>query len=488
MAEEKVKKTKKRRAANEGTIVPLPNGKFRVQISLGYKEDGTRNRISEVCNTEKEAVAWKTKMLARAEVFGKDSVIDEKGMFNPRYHKWLLEVKKGDIYSRQFKTTMRHYHKWIKPYFERYKEKEITYERVQQFFKQLEETNVGLETRRKIRVDLRQYFEHVYKNTPMRNPVDGVKLETQKKVEMVDPIAVFHEAEYKAVPKDVREEFLHALDIDTHSPFLKPLCYLMYFTGNRVGEALAYQWKDFDFERRYFLVYKSLTVEYEFDEFGNTVGKGKTVVKMPKTKNGIRPLPLLDILCEVLLEWYDRRKALEKITGISFTAPDDFIFATDTGEIRTEGGTYSIFQRFLKRYDLHGKGIHFQALRQTFSNSLFANGAAEQIIQDIMGHASISTTKKHYKTLQKFDSVQEAAQQFNALYEPQDKKYKAGKNVTFAPEGYVSEEQAIQNIAPAVKEKAQEDKADADKLVELLGNLKTKDPELFKRLKEIVSE
>ena len=105
-----------------------------------------------------------------------------------------------------------------------------------------------------------------------------------------------------------------------------------------------------------------------------------------------------------------------------------------------------------------------------------------------MGHASISTTKKHYKTLQKFDSVQEAAQQFNALYEPKDKKYKAGKNVTFAPEGYVSEEQAIQNIAPAVKEKAQEDKADADKLVELLGNLKTKDPELFKRLKEIVSE
>lgn len=58
----------------------------------------------------------------------------------------------------------------------------------------------------------------------------------------------------------------------------------MYFTGNRIGEALTYQWKDFNFERRYFLVYKSLTVEYEFDENGNTVGKGKTIVKRPKTK------------------------------------------------------------------------------------------------------------------------------------------------------------------------------------------------------------
>ena len=488
MSKKKTETKKKRRAANEGTIVQLPNGKWRAQLSLGYKEDGTRNRPSEVFNTEKEAVAWKNKMQARADVYGVASVVEQKGLFVPRYHKWLIDVKQGEIYSRQFKTTMRHYHNWIKPYFERFKEKEITFEKLQAFFKHLEETNVGLETRRKIKGDLRQYFEYVYKNTPMRNPIDGVKIETTRKVEQVDPLAVFNEAEYKAVPKEIREEFLKALDVDTHSPFLKPLCYLMYFTGNRVGEALAYQWKDFNFERRYFLVYKSLTVEYEFDEYGNTIGTGKTTVKMPKTKNGIRPLPLLDVLYEVIQEWYERRQAQEKITGISFTAPDDFLFATDTGAIRTEGGTYSIFQRFLKRYNLHGKGIHFQALRQTFSNSLFANGAGEQIIEDIMGHASITTTKKHYKTLQKFDSVQEAAQQFNALYQPKNKKYKAGKNVTFAPEGYVNEEDAIQSISSAVKARPLKVKSKEDELQYLVSELKEKEPNLFKRLKEIVSE
>ena len=36
--------------------------------------------------------------------------------------------------------------------------------------------------------------------------------------------------------------------------------------------------------------------------------------------------------------------------------------------------------------------------------------------------------------------------------------------------------------------KVQKSKSETEELVELLGNLKTKEPELFKKLKEIVSE
>ncbi|MBO5046129.1 MAG: tyrosine-type recombinase/integrase [Clostridia bacterium] len=181
----------------------------------------------------------------------------------------------------------------------------------------------------------------------MRNPVDGVKIETVKKVEEIDPQALLNQEEYKAVPKELRSRFLKALDEEKNSPFLKPLCYLMYFAGNRVGEALAYQWKDFNFERRFFFVYKSLTKEYEFDEQGEVIGTGKTVLKPPKSKEGIRPLPLLDILYEVMMEWYDYRKAQEKVSGLSFTGPDDYVFSTNQGKMRTEGGTYTIFRRFL---------------------------------------------------------------------------------------------------------------------------------------------
>ena len=47
---------KKKRGNSEGTVVQLASGRWRAQISLGFKEDGTRNRPSEVFDTEKEAI------------------------------------------------------------------------------------------------------------------------------------------------------------------------------------------------------------------------------------------------------------------------------------------------------------------------------------------------------------------------------------------------------------------------------------------------
>lgn len=479
------KTVKKKRSNNEGTIVQLANGKWRAQISLGYKENGTRNRPSEVFNTQQEAIAWKNKMKVMAEEYGAESIVDTSGMFVPKYHQWLLNEKKGEVYSPQFKTIMRHYTNHIKPYFRKYKIKEMTKSVMQEFFRKLERAEVGRETRRKIKGELRQFFEAEYANSPMRNPVDGVKIETVKKVEEIDPQALLNQEEYKAVPKELRGRFLKALDEEKNSPFLKPLCYLMYFAGNRVGEALAYQWKDFNFERRFFFVYKSLTKEYEFDEQGEVIGTGKTVLKPPKSKEGIRPLPLLDILYEVMMEWYDYRKAQEKVSGLSFTGPDDYVFSTNQGKMRTEGGTYTIFRRFLVRHDLFQKGIHFHALRQTFSNSLFAEKSDEQLIEDIMGHADVSTTKKHYKSLQKFDSVQEAARHFNAIYRPKNEKYCAGEDVTFAPEGYMSEGEVIKitsKEAPIEAGASERKKS----LSEILGELKEEFPDLYRLLRNAI--
>ncbi len=136
-----------------------------------------------------------------------------------------------------------------------------------------------------------------------------------------------------------------------------------------------------------------------------------------------------------------------KINNVCLTAPDNYVFAKSNGAFRTEGGTRKTFQRFLKRHNLDGKGIHFHALRQTFSNSLFAQNAGDQLITDLMGHADISSTKGHYKSLQKFDSVQEAAKKFNELYKPKNTKYCSNKDCTFVPEGYVTENDSIRQVA-----------------------------------------
>lgn len=474
----------KRGKRNDGTITKLSNGKFRVMLSLGYKLDGTRHRPSGVFSTEKEAIAWKNKMLATANEYGNESVITQKDIFAPKFFEWLMSAKRGEVQSRQFVVMLRYYRNYIEQFFKSTKQKNVNQSLMQRFFKNMEKQNVGLETRRKIKGLLKQYFETELANTPMRNPTDGVRIQTTSKaVEAVDLDTLLNLEDYKAVPKEYRQAFLDALDNETTSPFLKPLCYLMYFLGNRIGEALAYQWKDFNFERRYFFTYKSITLFYEVDDAGNVIGKGKSVISSTKTKESIRPLPLIDVLYEVMYEWKERQEITGKINNIHLTEPDDYVFAKPNGQFRTEGGTTATFKRFLKRHNLDGKGIHFHALRQTFSNSLFAQNTTDQIITDLMGHTDISTTKEHYKSLQKFDSVREAARKFNELYKPKNPKYCAGQNCQFTPEGYVTENDAIQEIA----QQTILNETKVDSLVEIISKLKTDFPEIYADLTKITS-
>ena len=75
------------------------------------------------------------------------------------------------------------------------------------------------------------------------------------------------------------------------------------------------------------------------------------------------------------------------------------------------------------------------------------------------------------------------AKQYNKIYKPKDKKYEAGEDVLFAPEGYVSEEEAI--IRTARKQKKE---AKPKELGEVLKDLKTVSPELFEVLKNAMRE
>lgn len=436
----------KNKRSKDGSIYQLPNKKWRCMISIGQKENGSRNRISKIFDTEIEAKNWRLRQLTTIREYGNESVKSTNELFAVKYYRWLLDIKQVEVCSLSFNRMIRDYNKHIKPNFQKSKQMDLTKEDFQNFFKKLEQENIGLETRRKIKCILHQYFERELVNTPMRNPLDGIKIFSKKKEVIIDPKDIIFCDDYKAVPKEMRRQFLNALDNDSRNPFLKPLCYLMYYTGNRIGEALAYQWKDYNFDRRYFLVYKAVTMEYNFDESGNKIGNGKTIVKSPKTSKGIRPLPILDILYEVLMEWYDFRKSQEKLTNISFTAPDDYLFATDKGVLRSRSGTNVIFYRFLKRNNLENRGIHFHALRQTFSNALFAEELDDKLITDLLGHKKISTSKEHYNSIQKFDSVQKAAYIFNSKFKPKNPKHCASENITFSPDGYLAEQESYLNI------------------------------------------
>ncbi len=161
--------------------------------------------------------------------------------------------------------------------------------------------------------------------------------------------------------------------------------YIALLAGLRRGEILALQWKDIDFENKIISITKS--VYYE----GN-----KPCIKEPKTKTGIRTVPLLDALYNILLPLKSNNN-------------EHFI-------VCNEDGTPISKKKFRYQYNKFRKetGIEASAhqLRHSFATKAFEAGLQDKAIQEILGHKQLSTTMDIYTAFRK-KSFDEAAEKLN---------------------------------------------------------------------------
>lgn len=139
-------------------------------------------------------------------------------------------------------------------------------------------------------------------------------------------------------------------------------------TGTRKGEANAVQKKDIDFINKSISITKST-------EFQNN----KSVLKLPKTENGIRTVPLLQILEEPL------KKHCEKLK------PDDFIFGGK--EPLTNTAIRYNFDKFRKQ---SGCDFNIHQLRHAYAKLLYLAGIDPKTAQGLLGHSDIKITMDIY--------------------------------------------------------------------------------------------
>lgn len=76
---------------------------------------------------------------------------------------------------------------------------------------------------------------------------------------------------------------------------------LCLYTGLRIGELLAFSWKDIDFEKGILTVSKTC-------RDGNINGKHSRILDTPKTENSRRQIPLSKIILKMLKEMKKRSK------------------------------------------------------------------------------------------------------------------------------------------------------------------------------------
>lgn len=207
----------------------------------------------------------------------------------------------------------------------------------------------------------------------------------------------------------------HALTIKQQSAFMTfmseneqyrhwlPLFKVFLGTGCRVGEVIGLRWEDCDFENNLININHNLIYRQQDS------GKCEFHITTPKTKAGIRVVPMLSEVKSALLEEYEK----QSVSGFNESIIDGysgFIFKNRFGTVLSPHNINRAIVRIISLYNKKEKEKaktekreaellpHFSVhnLRHTFCTRFCENETNIKIIQEIMGHADITTTMDIY--------------------------------------------------------------------------------------------
>lgn len=200
--------------------------------------------------------------------------------------------------------------------------------------------------------------EAVYDGALPSNPVDLVKApkkDTPPK---------------KAIPLDRCLEIgavMRALPASAHTAGVA----LMLFEGLRIGEAVGLDWRHVGGE--------SIRVEQQ--------GARRGGVKGPKTANGVRTVPLLPFVAEVLGEWREAQRALLAARGLEQNGDTPVVTTAAGGRLRPK----SLYAWWTRNSEpLFGVVCTPHELRHTFLTMLANSGAPMQSVKSIAGWSDIA--------------------------------------------------------------------------------------------------
>ena len=172
-------------------------------------------------------------------------------------------------------------------------------------------------------------------------------------------------------------------------------------TGCRIGEARGLTWGDCDFEHGRIMIRRQLSYHRAEGEDGL-----REHIVEPKTDYGIRVVPMFSEVREVLLEELaEQRNEVKTVDGVS-----GLIFQTKKGGCLDAANVDRAIDSIVRRYNAaeeikaasEGRAPEFlphfsvHNLRHTFCTRLCENETNLKVIQEVMGHADISTTMNVY--------------------------------------------------------------------------------------------
>ena len=158
------------------------------------------------------------------------------------------------------------------------------------------------------------------------------------------------------------EQFLEKIDTKAHHGLRdRAMIELLYASGLRISELANARLENFSFEER--------------------------VVRVTGKGNKTRLVPVGRKACEALAAYLsaERPKFVKARTGSE-------VFLSERGTKLTTSRIWQIIKKHARRAGLE-KNVYPHLLRHSFATHLLGNGADLRIIQEMLGHADISTTQ-----------------------------------------------------------------------------------------------
>ena len=383
----------KRRSKGQGTIWQDRNGKWRGQLVVGMKGDGTSERRSfsgtsrdEVQRKLNEFIqlanaSFETRAIPDEETVGVETVVRSRTTVAQMAQRWLWDYKRIEICSKTCEWYEHLIHSMIEPHIGGVMLSRVNTLAVQTLINRLVMVdNYAARTVRGVRSILMQSFDLANQLGLMQgNPAVGGKLPKIRRRGRKD--------EEKVIPMEIRAKVLQAAQAE---PMMRAAITTLLFTGLRIGELLALRWSDLNYTAKTLTVDEAVVRRPVYNEQGDRIAL-KNVVAEPKTDDSYRTVRLSEPVIEALQAWQAYLK--DERYGCWLVRPDSFVFTNrKTRKPYTYTGFRAVYYHFLERNGLKECHLNLHSYRHTFATMLVEAGMNPKVVQSQLGHTSVNTT------------------------------------------------------------------------------------------------
>jgi len=158
---------------------------------------------------------------------------------------------------------------------------------------------------------------------------------------------------------------------------------LVMYTGMRISECLALQWKDINTAQNIINVTHSIIKVRDNDNNTKKIIDSNTT----KSQSSNRSIPIAPRALEILQLLKERNER---------TSESDYLFLTKNDNFIDRRGVSRTLERMLKNAGCKVQHCGIHALRHSFGSYLISEGINIKIVSEILGHADISTTLNIY--------------------------------------------------------------------------------------------